>query len=58
MIVTKLTQEDTLRFKPGELSIQLRYVKADGEADTSNVIQTIVVEVLKNGVINYDYDDV
>lgn len=52
-IITRLTQEDTLQFKPGEVSIQLRYVKADGEADTSNVIQTTAELVLKDGVIDY-----
>lgn len=52
-IVTTLSQEDTLKFKPGEVDIQIRYVKADGTADASNIIKTIVDQILKDGEIEY-----
>ena len=54
-IVTTLSQEDTLKFKPGEVDIQIRYVKADGTADASNIIKTTVDQILKDGEIEYVY---
>lgn len=48
-----LTQEDTLLFKPGEVDIQVRYVKESGKADASNIIKTTADQVLKDGVIEY-----
>lgn len=50
---THLTQEETLRFKTGPVKIQIRYVKPDGEADASNIIETRASEILKDGVITY-----
>lgn len=52
-IIVTLSQEDTLKFKPGEVDIQIRYVKANGIADASNIIKTTVDQILKNGVIEY-----
>lgn len=52
-ITTRLSQEDTLKFKPGEVDIQIRYVKADGTADASNIIKTTVDMILKDGEIEY-----
>lgn len=46
-----LTQEETLRFTPDAVFIQIRYVMPDGTADASNIIQTTVGAVLKDGVI-------
>ena len=51
-VVTMLTQADTLRFKAGApVQIQLRYLHPNGESEVSNVIETTVDEVLKQGVI-------
>lgn len=52
-IVVMLDQEDTLKFKPGEVEIQIRYVLENGIADASNIIKTTVDQVLKDGVIEY-----
>lgn len=52
-IDTTLTQEETLRFRPGEVRIQIRYVLSDGTADASNIIETTSEEILKDGVITY-----
>lgn len=52
-IITRLTQEETLKFKTGPVKIQIRYVKADGEADASNIIETRSEEILKDGEIVY-----
>lgn len=50
-IVLQLTQEETLRFKPGEVLIQLRYVFPNGAADASNIIRTTAERIIKDGVI-------
>lgn len=50
-IITTLTQEETLRFAPDAVFIQIRYVFPDGTADASNIIQTTVEAILKDGVI-------
>ena len=52
-ITTRLTQEETLRFKTGPVKIQIRYVKQDGTADASNIIETRAEEILKDGEITY-----
>lgn len=52
-ITTRLTQEETLRFKVGPVKIQIRYVKEDGTADASNIIETRAEEILKDGEITY-----
>lgn len=51
-VVAMLTQADTLRFKAGvPVQMQLRYLHPNGESEVSNVIETTVDEVLKQGVI-------
>lgn len=52
-LTTNLTQEETLRFKTGPVRIQIRYVKEDGTADASNIIETRAEEILKDGEIVY-----
>ena len=52
-LTTRLTQEETLRFAPGPARIQIRYVKPDGFADASNIIETRAEEILKDGEISY-----
>lgn len=52
-LTTVLTQEETLRFKPGPARIQIRYVRENGQADASNVIETCAEEILKDGEIEY-----
>ena len=46
-----LSQEDTLKFKSGQVKIQLRARLKDGQAVASNIICTTAKEVLKDGVI-------
>ena len=48
-----LTQEDTLKFGTGEVSVQLRYVMQDGTADASNIITVSSERILKDGEITY-----
>ena len=50
-VTTSLTQEDTLSFHPGEVLIQLRYVKPSGEADASNILRAQFERIIKDGVI-------
>lgn len=50
-IVLELTQEETLKFRPGEVLIQIRYVFPDGSADASNIIRTTFDRIIKDGVI-------
>lgn len=52
-LTTQLSQEETLRFKAGPVRIQIRYVKSDGSADASNIIETRAEEILKDGEITY-----
>lgn len=52
-VTTRLTQEETLRFKTGPVRVQIRYVKVDGTADASNIIETKAEEILKDGEITY-----
>lgn len=52
-LTVKLTQEETLRFKSGSVRIQIRYVRQDGSADASNIIETRAEEILKDGEIVY-----
>lgn len=51
-ISLKLTQEDTLLLKPGEVLIQIRYIFPTGDADASNIIRTTAERVIKDGVIS------
>lgn len=52
-ITLELSQEDTLKFKPGLVYIQLRYVFPNGDADASNIIKTTAERIIKDGVIEY-----
>lgn len=50
-IVILLSQEDTLKFHPGKVFIQIRYVFPTGAADASDIIQTTFERIIKDGVI-------
>lgn len=51
-ITVKLTQQDTLKFKPGAVLMQIRYVfPFTGDADASNIMQTTAERIIKDGVI-------
>ena len=52
-ISVTLSQEDTLKFIPGDVAIQIRYVTSDGVADASNIIRTTAERILKDGEISY-----
>ena len=52
-VSVELSQEDTLLFATGRVLVQIRYVKADGTADASNIIGTTADKILKDGVIEY-----
>ena len=52
-ITLELTQADTLKFLPGTVLIQIRYVFPDGSADASNIIQTSAERIIKDGEISY-----
>lgn len=52
-LVVSLTQEDTLKFAPGDVEVQIRYVKADGSADASNIMTISATRILKDGQISY-----
>lgn len=50
--VVMLTQAETLRFiKDKPVQMQIRYVTKEGISEASNIIETTVDNVLKNGVI-------
>lgn len=52
-ITLELSQADTLKFQPGTVLIQLRYVFPNGSADASNIIQTSAERIIKDGEIEY-----
>lgn len=52
-IKLELSQEDTLKFAPGPVLIQIRYVFPDGSADASNIISTTFERIIKDGKISY-----
>ena len=52
-IVVHLTQAETLRFKTGSVSIQIRYVMPDESADASNIMTVSSERILKDGEIKY-----
>lgn len=52
-VTVELSQDETLLFVPGRVMVQIRYVKQDGSADASNIIQTTAELILKDGVIEY-----
>lgn len=47
----KLTQEETLKLREGNVTIQIRVKFPDGTAIASNLIQTTADKILKEGVI-------
>lgn len=50
-LIINLTQEETLAFRNGNVLIQVRYVFPNGKADGSNIVETTVERILKDGVI-------
>ena len=50
-ISLSLTQEETLKFHPGKVFMQIRYVFPNGAADGSDIIQTTFERIIKDGVI-------
>lgn len=51
IITVKLSQKDTLRFKKGDVSMQIRIVTNDDEAFASDEMVTSVSEILRDGEI-------
>lgn len=47
----KLSQEDTLQFKPGQVNIQIRLLLIDGTALASDEVTLTVKRIIKNGKI-------
>lgn len=53
-LIVNLTQEDTLSFAANStVTIQVRYVMADGTADASNKVTINVQDIIKDGEIAY-----
>lgn len=52
-LTTRLTQAETLKFSVGTVRIQIRYILPNGSSDASNIIETRVEEILKDGEIRY-----
>lgn len=52
-ITVNLSQEETLAFKEGTVSMQLRYVMPDGKADASDIMQIKATKILKDGIITW-----
>lgn len=50
-ITLSLSQEDTLKFRTGEVYIQIRYVFPEGSADASDIIRTTFERIIHDGVI-------
>lgn len=48
-----LTQEETLSFKPGIGSVQVRFIGSDGMAEATEYADIEVRPILKDGVIEY-----
>ena len=53
LIKVRLSQEETLRFRPGRAYIQVRYVTAEGTADASNIVEVMIGKIIKDGEIFY-----
>lgn len=51
VIVVNLTQQETLLFKEGIITIQIRAKFPDGSSIASNLIRTSTEEILKDGEI-------
>lgn len=53
-LIVNLTQEDTLSFAANStVTIQVRYILADGTADASNKVTINVQDIIKDGEITY-----
>ena len=52
-ILVRLTQEETLGFKPGNISMQVRYIDEDGYVDATEIQLINVREILNEDVIKY-----
>lgn len=50
-MTVKLTQEDTLKLKTGQVEIQIRAKTIDGDVIASDIILTSAQKILKDGVI-------
>lgn len=50
-LAVTLTQTETLKFKPGNVEVQIRAITVDGVAIASKIITADVGKVLQNGVI-------
>jgi hypothetical protein len=50
-MTVKLTQEDTLKLKPGPVEIQIRAKTENGDALASDIILTSASKILKDGAI-------
>lgn len=49
-----LTQAETLSFKSQPVSIQVRFINAEGVAGATTIEEVPVGEIIRNGVIEYD----
>lgn len=56
MVGVFLSQEETLSFKKGTASIQMRWINSSGIADGSAIARIEIKDVLLEGVIEYDTD--
>ncbi len=52
-----LTQEDTLMFSPGAVSVQLKAIDAQGNVDATGIGQIQIDRALLGRVISYVADD-
>lgn len=52
-ISCKLTQEDTLGMRVGEVEIQISYIFESGDRDNSNILRGMITKVLKKEVIEF-----
>lgn len=53
-IICSLTQADTLKFIPGTVRVQIRYVLPDGTANASAIMHVKSEEILKDGEISWN----
>ncbi len=52
-LTVTLSQADTLKFHPGRVCVQIRYVDQMGTADASNIMETTAERILKDGEISH-----
>lgn len=50
-LTVPFTQEETLRFKEGNVECQISYRMPDGSADRSSIIELPILRILKDEVI-------